>query len=164
LKDLFESKAIRLVLEIGRLLISNNERIAIVESCTGGMLGSYLTAVPGSSQWFVGGIVAYSNEIKENVVGVSHRVLEEYGAVSRQTARSMVRGVTRLMNTENGVAITGIAGPAGGTKKKPVGTVWIAVRSKLRYKERKFLFRGERDKVRKTAVLSALKMALDNMK
>ena len=164
MKNQFKNKIAKFVSEIGTILVSRSEQIAVAESCTGGMLGCFLTALPGSSKWFAGGVIAYSNNIKENIIGVPKYILKKYGAVSRQTARAMVRGITKLMDTKNGIAITGIAGPAGGTKKKPVGTVWIAVQSKLRYKEKKFKFYGGREKIREAAVLSALKMAHDSIK
>jgi nicotinamide-nucleotide amidase len=114
---------------IGKLLNDNNLTVSTAESCTGGKIASLITSVPGSSGWFRGSVVAYDNSIKTGVLGVSNETLKIYGAVSAETAGEMARGVRRLMGTDYAVAVTGIAGPTGGTVGKPVGTVWIAVDS-----------------------------------
>lgn len=114
---------------IGKLLNDNNLTVSTAESCTGGKIASLITSVPGSSGWFTGSVVAYDNSIKTGVLGVSNETLRLYGAVSAETAGEMARGVRRLMGTDYSVAVTGIAGPTGGTADKPVGTVWIAVDS-----------------------------------
>jgi nicotinamide-nucleotide amidase len=111
---------------IGRLLKNSNATIGTAESCTGGFLANQITSVPGSSAYFEGSVVSYSNSIKMNVLGVSRETLEEFGAVSEQTAREMAEGARRVLNTTFAVSTTGIAGPDGGTAEKPVGTVWIA--------------------------------------
>jgi len=114
---------------IGKLLNDNNLTVATAESCTGGKIASLITSVPGSSGWFRGSVVAYDNSIKTGVLGVSKETLRLYGAVSAETAGEMARGARRLMGTDYAVAVTGIAGPTGGTADKPVGTVWIAIDS-----------------------------------
>ena len=111
---------------LGNLLKQRGQTIATAESCTGGRLAAALNAQSGSSAYYMGSVVAYANEIKEQVLGVKHITLEKYGAVSEQTVRKMADGVRRLMNTDYTVAISGVAGPTGGTADKPVGTVWIA--------------------------------------
>ena len=111
---------------LGNLLKQRGQTIATAESCTGGRLAAALNAQSGSSAYYMGSVVAYANEIKEQVLGVKHITLEKYGAVSEQTVREMADGVRRLMNTDYTVAISGVAGPTGGTADKPVGTVWIA--------------------------------------
>ncbi|GGB84363.1 competence/damage-inducible protein A [Dyadobacter sediminis] len=111
---------------IGSLLMNSNATLATAESCTGGYVASRITSVPGSSRYFEGSVVSYSNVIKMNVLGVSAEILERYGAVSEQTAREMAEGVRRTLNTTFAISTTGIAGPDGGTAEKPVGTVWIA--------------------------------------
>jgi nicotinamide-nucleotide amidase len=111
---------------IGRLLKNSNATIGTAESCTGGFLANQITSVPGSSAYFEGSVVSYSNNVKMNVLGVSRETLEEFGAVSEQTAREMAEGARRVLNTTFAVSTTGIAGPDGGTAEKPVGTVWIA--------------------------------------
>ena len=110
----------------GNLLKQRGQTIATAESCTGGRLAAALNAQSGSSAYYMGSVVAYANEIKEQVLGVKHITLEKYGAVSEQTVREMAEGVRRLMNTDYTVATSGVAGPTGGTADKPVGTVWIA--------------------------------------
>ena len=111
---------------LGNLLKQRGQTIATAESCTGGRLAAALNAQSGSSAYYMGSVVAYANEIKEQVLGVKHITLEKYGAVSEQTVREMAEGVRRLMNTDYTVATSGVAGPTGGTADKPVGTVWIA--------------------------------------
>ena len=111
---------------LGELLKQQNATIATAESCTGGRLAAALNAQAGSSAYFMGSVVAYANEVKEQVLGVEHDTLMRYGAVSEQTVRQMAEGVRRLMRTDYAIATSGIAGPDGGTEDKPVGTVWIA--------------------------------------
>jgi len=115
-----------LVTVIGSLLVDSNATLATAESCTGGFVASQITSVPGSSVYFEGSVVSYSNAIKINVLGVSESTLESYGAVSEQTAREMAEGARKVLNTTFAISTTGIAGPDGGTPEKPVGTVWIA--------------------------------------
>ena len=110
-------------------LTAKGKTLATAESCTGGTIASQLTALAGASRYFRGGIVAYSNEVKECALGVKHSTLEQYGAVSEQTAREMAEGVRERFDSNYAIATTGIAGPDGGTPNKPVGTVWIAVAS-----------------------------------
>ena len=111
---------------LGNLLLHKNATIATAESCTGGRLAAALNALPGSSAYYLGSVVAYANEVKEQVLGVEHNTLTQYGAVSEQTVLEMAEGVRRLMRTDYAIATSGIAGPDGGTEDKPVGTVWIA--------------------------------------
>ena len=111
---------------LGELLMQRNATISTAESCTGGRLAAALNAQAGSSAYFMGSVVAYANEVKEQVLGVEHDTLIRYGAVSEQTVRQMAEGVRRLMHTDYAIATSGIAGPDGGTEDKPIGTVWIA--------------------------------------
>ena len=111
---------------LGELLKQKNSTIATAESCTGGRLAAALNAQSGSSEYYMGSVVAYANEVKEQVLGVEHDTLINYGAVSEQTVREMAEGVRHLMHTDYAIATSGIAGPTGGTEDKPVGTVWIA--------------------------------------
>lgn len=113
--------------EIGKLLIANNLSLSTAESCTGGGVAALITSVPGSSGYFKGGIVAYDNEVKKNLLGVSPETLSAYGAVSRETVIEMAKGAMNRLKTDCAIATSGIAGPGGGTLEKPVGTVWIAV-------------------------------------
>lgn len=111
---------------LGNLLKQGGQTIATAESCTGGRLAAALNAQSGSSAYYMGSVIAYANEVKEQVLGVEHVTLETYGAVSEQTVREMADGVRTLMHTDYAIATSGIAGPTGGTPDKPVGTVWIA--------------------------------------
>lgn len=119
-----EDKPLEIIL--GELLKQKNSTIATAESCTGGRLAAALNAQSGSSEYYMGSVVAYANEVKEQVLGVEHDTLINHGAVSEQTVREMAEGVRRLMHTDYAIATSGIAGPTGGTEDKPVGTVWIA--------------------------------------
>lgn len=112
---------------VGQLLTERGETLSTAESCTGGLIGHRITSVAGSSTYYKGGVISYSNEIKERVLGVDGELLERHGAVSEPVVRQMAEGVRRLMDTDYGVATSGVAGPGGGTAEKPVGMVWIAV-------------------------------------
>ena len=114
---------------VAHTMQSHGKTLATAESCTGGQLAQQLTAMAGASEYFRGGIVAYSNEVKECALGVSHQTLLDHGAVSEETVRQMAEGARQCLGADYAVATTGIAGPGGGTPQKPVGTVWIAVAS-----------------------------------
>ena len=114
---------------LGELLLKHKLIVASAESCTGGNIARLLTAHAGASAYFRGGVVAYSNEVKESVLGVQHGTLEQHGAVSEETVREMAEGVRLRLGADLAIATTGIAGPDGGTPEKPVGTVWVAVAS-----------------------------------
>jgi competence/damage-inducible protein CinA C-terminal domain len=129
---------------IGKLLLTNNLTLSTAESCTGGNISRILTSVAGSSAYFKGSIVAYSNEVKRNVLGVSAKDIEQYGAVSQQVAEQMAQNVRKIMNTDIGISTTGIAGPDGGTPEKPVGTVWIAVATAEKTISQKYQFNYKR--------------------
>jgi nicotinamide-nucleotide amidase len=130
--------------------------IAVGESCTGGLLGARLTAVPGSSDVMLGGVIAYDNAVKVAMLGVDEATLREHGAVSEPVSRQMAAGARRLTGAEIGVGVTGIAGPAGGTPEKPVGTVWIAVEVNGAAEARRSVFVGDRDEIRRRAAQGAL--------
>ena len=131
---------------------------ATAESCTGGGVGSAITAVPGSSAVFAGGVISYSNEVKRDVLGVDAEALERYGAVSPQVAAQMADGARRLLRTDLAVSLTGIAGPDGGSDEKPVGLVWFGLSTKGCTRTEKAIFRGDRAQVRAQAVVHALGM------
>lgn len=143
---------------LGNLLKERQQTIATAESCTGGRLAAALNAQSGSSAYYMGSVVAYDNRIKEQVLGVAHDTLVEYGAVSEQTVREMAEGVRALMNTDYAIATSGIAGPTGGTKDKPVGTVWIAWATPTGTEARCFHFgvAREREQITMRAVNEAL--------
>jgi nicotinamide-nucleotide amidase len=140
----------------GEALLGRGLTISCAESCTGGLLGARITSVPGSSGWFSGGVVAYSDELKKNLLGVPAGLLESRGAVSSETACAMAEGVRRLTSSCMSVAVTGIAGPGGGTDEKPVGTVWIAVAGPGPVEARHWRFGNARAAVREAAVTCAL--------
>jgi nicotinamide-nucleotide amidase len=143
---------------IGQLLADNDKTLSVAESCTGGELGSQITSVPGASAYFVGGILAYSNHIKTEKLGVSPDVLQEYGAVSEECARAMAEGCRTQFATDYAIAITGIAGPEGGTRDKPVGTIYIAVASAHNTRARLFRLGGDRAVNRHRSVYAAMEM------
>jgi len=131
---------------IGRMLKLKGEKLAVAESCTGGFISHLITSIPGSSEFFNGSVTAYSNQIKESVLGVDGNVISEFGAVSEQVAKEMVIGAKRVLNSDYAVATTGIAGPTGGTNEKPVGTVWIGVAGKNEVFAKKFVFGNNRER------------------
>ena len=131
---------------IGKILLQNKKTISTAESCTGGAVASLITSVAGSSAYFEGSIVSYSNDIKQNLLGVKKETLDTYGAVSEETVREMLSGVLDKMGTDYGIAVSGIMGPGGGTDDKPVGTVWIAVGNKEKQLVQKFKQRFGRTK------------------
>ena len=144
---------------LGDLLRGNGLSLAVAESCTGGLIGGALTEQPGSSDYFQGGIISYSNDVKRKMLGVAREVLETHGAVSRQTARLMAEGVRRLLEADIGLSVTGIAGPGGGTAEKPVGLVYIACADAARSEVKEHHFMGDRDSVRTWTVRKGLEMA-----
>ncbi len=142
-------------------LNEKNMTIATAESCTGGMIGGCITSVSGASNVYNEGYITYSNEAKEKNLGVSHITLEMYGAVSENTAREMADGVRRKANADIGIAVTGIAGPGGGTEEKPVGLVYIGVATQKSVEAHKFIFSGDREEVRKSTVENAVRLAYE---
>jgi len=141
-----------------QLLIERNISISTAESCTGGMLASKLVNVPGVSKVFTNGFITYSNQSKTDILGVSPDTISTFGAVSKETAVEMVKGLVKKTATRAGIAITGIAGPDGGTPEKPVGTVWIAVMLDGEIEAGLFRQNGDRERVRHMACLNALNM------
>lgn len=129
---------------IGKMLKAKNKTMATAESCTGGYIAYLITSIPGSSVYYKGTVVSYSNEVKENVLGVKHETLETFGAVSEETVKEMVKGAIEILKTGYVVATSGIMGPDGGTEEKPVGTVWIAVGNKEKVETLKLNLRFDR--------------------
>lgn len=130
--------------------------LATAESCTGGLLGSQLTEQPGSSDFYMGGVISYSNALKEGFLGVNSQTLDQYGAVSAETAREMAAGIRERTRADLGISITGIAGPGGGSQEKPVGLVYIGLATSEGIKANKFQFHGGRDSIRQLTVQAAL--------
>lgn len=150
----------RIEFELCEFLIKKGMKIAVAESCTGGMIAAKITSVPGASCCFDLGVVTYSNEQKNRILGVKTKTLKTFGAVSKKTALEMCKGVAKLAKSDIGISVTGIAGPTGGTPEKPVGTVWIGVFSKKSHEAYKFVFDGDRDEVRSKTCEKALNLAL----
>ena len=148
----------QLAQQVGRQLIECKCRLATAESCTGGWVSKIITDISGSSDWFECALVTYSNQAKQDLLGVPAQLLEDYGAVSEQTVKSMVLGLLLRCNANIAVSISGIAGPGGGSDDKPVGTVWMAWAIPGEVVECvRFKFDGDRVQVREQAVIEALK-------
>jgi PncC family amidohydrolase len=145
---------------LGALCLERGIQCAVAESCTGGLLGAHVTRLPGASRWFAGGIVAYDNRIKTRLLGMEPELLHAHGAVSEQAALGMARGVCKLLHVHAAVSITGIAGPDGGSREKPVGLVWIACTLCGAAQARAFHFPGSREEVRQAACSEALRCLL----
>lgn len=148
---------------VGRLLIERGLTLATAESCTGGLLGNRITNVAGSSEYYLGGIVSYSDAAKMNLLGVSQETLKEFGAVSEETAQEMAAGARRVLQSDVGVSITGIAGPTGGTEDKPVGLVYIAVDVAGDVAVRKFVFSEDRRYNKELSAQAALNLVRMSM-
>ncbi len=143
---------------IGEALRKKGLKLCAAESCTGGLLSKMITDIPGSSDYFLGGIVAYDNRVKKRLAGVKASTLKRYGAVSGQTALELAEGVRKRLKSDIGVSITGIAGPAGARPGKPVGTVFIGAASDKKTIVKRFLFKGNRASIRRLSALEALKV------
>ena len=142
------------------LRVLKGKTLVTAESCTGGGIGTALTAIPGSSEVYKGGVICYTNWVKENVLGVDRAVLERYGAVSFPVAGAMAGGVRKLLNADVAVSVTGLAGPGGDDFGNDVGTVYIGYESQSEALVKKFCFYGDRESVRASAVEEALKLVL----
>ena len=149
-----------LLSRIAAALLARKQTLATAESCTGGLVGAALTGLPGSSAWYLGGIVAYSNNLKLRLLGVPPEILEARGAVSLETARAMAEGACAATGADYAISITGIAGPAGGTPEKPVGLVYVAVATPHGTATFKHRFSGSRADVRNAAAEAALRHLL----
>jgi PncC family amidohydrolase len=145
-------------IELGRLLLKKELTLAVAESCTGGLIGDCITDVPGSSRYFVGGVIAYSNTVKSKVLGVKPQTLAKWGAVSEQAVREMAAGSCRRLGTHVGVAVSGIAGPSGGTRAKPVGLVYVCAMAGKRVMVERHLFRGDRRAMKEQSAEAALQL------
>ena len=147
--------------DIGPLLRRRKATLSVAESCTGGLIAHRITNVSGSSDYFEMGIVSYSNRSKVQLLGVSKRDIDRYGAVSHRVAEQMVRGIRLNAKTDIGLAITGIAGPLGGTRGTPVGTVFIGLDHEGGTEVRKFYFGGNREEIKEKASQKSLEMLMD---
>lgn len=150
----------RIITQIHKVLIKTKKTVAVAESCTGGLLSNLLTQLSGSSRYFILGIVAYSNQAKENILKIPAGLISKKGAVSKEAACALAQSARKLGKTDFGIGITGIAGPAGGSVDKPAGTVFIAVSGKNKTRCEKFRFKASRIKVRKMAALKSLRLLI----
>jgi PncC family amidohydrolase len=146
---------------LGRLLAERGLTLAVAESCTGGLVGHRLTNVPGSSAYFLGGIVAYSYDAKERLLGVLHNTLYDFGAVSEETALEMAQGARRALGSDIGLSVTGIAGPGGGLPGKPVGLTWIGLSARDGERAEQFVWNADREGNKAQSAEAALEVLLD---
>lgn len=153
-----------LVRTLGNILVERGQFLVTAESCTGGLISAALTGAEGSSAWFKGGVVAYANEVKTRLLWVPEPLMIEYGAVSRPVVMAMAEGACNVLNAPVSLAVTGVAGPGGGTPDKPVGTVWFAWRGPRMSATEEHLFLGNRDEVREQTVQRAIEGLLERLR
>lgn len=142
------------------VLTEMGKTLATAESCTGGLLGDRITGVAGSSAYYLGGVIAYANDVKENLLGVSKETMIAHGAVSEETALEMARGARKALQADYGLSVTGIAGPGGGSPEKPVGLTWVAVSGPEGDRAERFVYPGDREENKHAAVDSVLELLL----
>lgn len=147
--------------EIGRWLKQQGLQLATAESCTGGLIGHRITNIPGSSEYFLGGVVSYAYEAKVKLLGVRWETLQKFGAVSRETVIEMAAGVREVLAADIGLAVSGIAGPGGGMPTKPVGYTWIGLSAAGVQFARSYHFAGERAQIKEQAAEQALRLLLE---
>ena len=156
-----DSETLALINELAQALKERGLVCATAESCTGGLIGAALTSISGSSEWYAGGVISYANSVKVGLLGVSEEDLAAQGAVSEPVVRSMAQGACRATGADISCAVSGVAGPGGGTPEKPVGTVWIGWSLHGETRARKFHFGGDRDSVRAQTVTEAVRGMLE---
>lgn len=152
-----------LVPKIADALLARRCTLATAESCTGGMIGAALTDLSGSSAWYLGGVIAYANSVKMKLLHVPEATLDAHGAVSPETARAMAQGIAQAVGADCAIAVTGIAGPTGGTPEKPVGLVYIATTTPTGINVQAYHFDGSRAAIRSTATRAACQQLLDHL-
>lgn len=156
-----EAKTMRIEERLGRLLRERGLSLATAESCTGGLVADRITDIAGSSDYFVGGVVAYDNRVKVGVLHVSQETLDRHGAVSEATVREMALGARSLLGADLAVSVSGVAGPGGGSAEKPVGTVWIGLADREGTRARSFHWQGDRRENKAAAALAALEWLVE---
>lgn len=149
---------------VGELLRSRGLKLGLAESCTGGLIADRLTNIPGSSDYFLGGIVAYAYEAKVALLGVSWETLRSFGAVSRETVLEMARGARRALGSDLALSVSGIAGPGGGTPEKPVGTTWIGLVAPDGEWARHLVWEGDRIQNKRSSAEAAIQLVADYLK
>ncbi|MFN2157901.1 MAG: CinA family protein [Anaerolineae bacterium] len=149
---------------VGQLLGAHGQTLSTAESCTGGLIGDAITDIPGSSDYYRGGVIAYANEAKQNVLGVRPGTLAVLGAVSEETALQMARGARRLFGTDYALSVTGIAGPGGGTRQKPVGLVYIALVGPNVERAERHVWEGDRRANKRASARRALQVLIEHLR
>lgn len=144
-----------------QILLDKGFTVAVAESCTGGLIGAELTSLSGSSAYFQGGILSYSDEVKQRELGVSNQSLEQYGAVSEQVAQEMAQGAYQRFGVHVAVSVTGIAGPGGGTEEKPVGLTYLGLCSTNGLRVRQFIWTWDREQNRRSSVEAAIDLLIE---
>jgi len=153
----------RILKNVSDQLRKNNLTVATAESCTGGLLAHLLTNISGSSEYFERGVITYSNKSKMELLGIPQETIKEYGAVSKQTAKAMAIGIKEQANVDIGISTTGIAGPTGGTKEKPVGLVYIGIATSRKTEVKRFLFSKDRLQNKEKTCYKALEFLLETI-
>ena len=153
-----------MIKQVIQYLVEHKITISTAESCTGGLIAKLITDIPGASVVFIGSVVSYSNEMKMTLLGVKSETLEKYGAVSENTVREMLNGIRKITGSDISIAVSGIAGPVGGTLEKPVGTVYIGMDFSGKNDIRHLIFEGDRERIRTNAAEFAIKMVHDYLK
>ena len=153
--------ALKLATRLSKLLMRKQQKVCTAESCTGGLIAKTFTDLAGSSDWFERGFVTYSNAAKNEMLGVPASIIDDYGAVSEPVANAMARGALQHSHADFAVAVTGVAGPAGGSDDKPVGTVWIALASADELMANRFHFSGDREAIREATLVAALEALIE---
>lgn len=164
MSDLSNSQTLTTITQqLGEMLCKKNAKLTTAESCTGGGISEAITAVSGSSQWFEFGFVTYANSAKQQLLGVSKQTLDQYGAVSEQVVEQMAQGAIRQSRADYAIAVSGIAGPEGGTEDKPVGTVWVCWQTPTQSWTQKLMLAGDRQAVRTAAIKKSLQQLLQHL-
>ena len=164
MSDLSNSQTLTTITQqLGEMLCKKNAKLTTAESCTGGGISEAITAVSGSSQWFEFGFVTYANSAKQQLLGVSKQTLDQYGAVSEQVVEQMAQGAIRQSRADYAIAVSGIAGPEGGTEDKPVGTVWVCWQTPTQSWTQKLMLSGDRQAVRTAAIKKSLQQLLQHL-
>ena len=164
MSDLTNSQTLTTIAQqLGEILCKKNAKLTIAESCTGGAISEAITSVSGSSQWFEFGFVTYANSAKRQLLGVSEETLEQYGAVSEQVVKQMAQGAIKQSEADYAIAVSGVAGPDGGTEEKPVGTVWVCWQTPSQIWAHKLVLSGDRQAVRTEAVKNSLQQLLQHL-
>lgn len=158
------SEISKIVSETSKIFLNRKLNFSCAESCTGGLISKYCTDLEGSSSWFDRAFITYSNESKVEMIGVSAKTIKQYGAVSKEVAKQMVLGVIAKSHSQVAVAVTGIAGPSGGSEEKPIGTVWFGFSILGQLDTQLCLFKGNREKVREQAVAFVFEYLVKKLK